>query len=171
MKKAIKAAISNFVHEHIITRFRIPKRLISYNGTPFVNKDVRSLLEKYLIKHRRSTPYYPQGNDLEEATNRFILKILRKMKNEYGGKWSSHLTDVLYACKSFLKIATRFSPFSLVYGIEVVALVELAFPTPRVVMEEILRESDNMHAKESVVDLKGLKERRELARSHCQRYQ
>ena len=59
MKKAIRAAISNFIHEHIVTWFGIPRKLISDNGTPFINKDVRSLLEKYCIKHRRSTPYYP----------------------------------------------------------------------------------------------------------------
>ena len=66
-----------------------------------------------------------------------ILKILKKMKREYGGRWSSHLTDVLKAYRSSLKIATRFSPFSLVYGIEVISPVELTIPTPRMVLKEI----------------------------------
>jgi len=52
-------------------------------------------VEAYHIKHRRSTLYYPQGNDQAKATNRVILKILKKMKREYEGKWNSHLTDVL----------------------------------------------------------------------------
>ena len=59
LKKATGAIVSNFIHEHIITRFGIPRRLISDNGTLFVNKDVKSLLEGYHIIHRRSTPYYP----------------------------------------------------------------------------------------------------------------
>ena len=62
MKKATGAAISNSIRKHIITWFESPRRLISDKGTLFVNKDMRSLLEKYCIKHRRSTPYYPQGN-------------------------------------------------------------------------------------------------------------
>ena len=74
-------------HENDITRFEIPKRLISDNGTPFVNKNVRSLSEKYCIKHKRSTPYYPQGNCVK-TINRVILKILRKMKHEYGANCS-----------------------------------------------------------------------------------
>ena len=74
--------------------FGIPRRLISDNRTPFINKDVRSLLEGYHIKHRRSIPYYPLGNGQAEATNRVILKILKKTKHEYRGKWISHLTDV-----------------------------------------------------------------------------
>lgn len=66
-----------------------------------------------------------------------ILKILKKMKREYGGRWSSHLIDVLKACRSSLKTATRFSPFSLVYGTEVISPVELTIPTPRMVLKEI----------------------------------
>ena len=95
LKKATKAAISNFIREHIIIRFGIPRRLISDNSTPFVNKDMKNLTEAYHIKQKRSMPYYPQGNGQVEATNRVILKILKKMKHEYEGKWSSHLTDVL----------------------------------------------------------------------------
>ena len=95
MKKAIGAAIANFVRGHIITRFGIPRRLISDNRTPFINKDMKGLTEAYHIKHRRSTPYYPQGKGQAEATNRVMLKILKKMKHEYGGKWSDHLADVL----------------------------------------------------------------------------
>ena len=95
LKKATRVAISNFIHEHIITQFGIPKRLISDNGTPFINKDVKNLTEAYHIKHKQSTPYYPQGNGQVEATNKVILKILKKIKHEYREKRSSHLTDVL----------------------------------------------------------------------------
>ena len=58
LKKATVATVANFIQEHIITRFGIPKRLIRDNGTPFMKK----LTEAYYIKHGRSTPYYPQGN-------------------------------------------------------------------------------------------------------------
>ena len=51
--------MENFIREHIITRFGIPKRLINDNGTPFNNKDIKNLIEAYYIKYGRSTPYYP----------------------------------------------------------------------------------------------------------------
>uniref|UniRef100_A0A2N9ID84 Integrase catalytic domain-containing protein n=1 Tax=Fagus sylvatica TaxID=28930 RepID=A0A2N9ID84_FAGSY len=60
LRKATGAAVANFIREHIITRFGIPYKLITDNGTPFINKDVREVLEHYRVKHRRSTPYYPQ---------------------------------------------------------------------------------------------------------------
>ena len=136
LKKATRATVANFVREHIITRFGIPRKLISDNGTPFINKDMKGLTEAYHIRHGRSTPYYPQGNGQVEATNRVMLKILKKMKHEYRGKWNDHMTNVLWACRSSVKTATGFSPFSLVYGTEAISLVELVVPTTRVVLEE-----------------------------------
>ena len=62
MKKVTGATVVNFIWEHIITQFRIPRRLISDNRIPFINKDMKNLAEAYYIKHGRSTPYYPQGN-------------------------------------------------------------------------------------------------------------
>ena len=76
--------MENFIREHIITRFGIPRRLISDNGTLFINKDMKGLTEAYYIKHGRSTPYYPQGNNQAEATNRVMLKILKKMNMSMG---------------------------------------------------------------------------------------
>ena len=65
LKKAIGPAVANFIREHIICRFGIPHKIFTKNGTPFVNKDVRKLLDHHHIKHRKSNPYYPQGNGQE----------------------------------------------------------------------------------------------------------
>lgn len=64
-----------------------------------------------------------------------ILKILKKMKHKYGGRWSSHLTD------------TGFSSFSLIYG------TELTVPTPSVVLEKIQGDANDTHTKERLVDM------------------
>uniref|UniRef100_A0A2N9EST4 RNA-directed DNA polymerase n=1 Tax=Fagus sylvatica TaxID=28930 RepID=A0A2N9EST4_FAGSY len=112
LRKATGAAVANFIREHIITRFGIPHKIISDNGTPFVNKNVREVLEHYRIKHRRSTPYYPQGNGQAEATNRMLLRILSKMVFDYGKGWNSHLADTLWAYRGSTKTATGFTPFS-----------------------------------------------------------
>ena len=87
-----------------------------------------------------------------------ILKILKKMKHEYGGKWSAHLTNVLWAYRSSLKTATRFSPFSLIYGTEAISPVELVIPTPRVVLEGIQEDTDSTINKGRLVDLEGPEE-------------
>ena len=40
MKKEIGSLMANFLRENIICCFRLPNRIISDNGTPFLNKDV-----------------------------------------------------------------------------------------------------------------------------------
>ena len=77
--KATLGAVVNFIKENIIIRFGVPHKIISDNGTPFVNNEMRKMLEFYQIKHHRSSPYYPQGNGQAEATNKTLIKIISKM--------------------------------------------------------------------------------------------
>ena len=118
--KATGGAVANFIKENIIIRFGVPHRIISDNGTPFVNNDVRKMLEFYQVKYHRSSLYYPQGNRQAEATNKTLIKIISKISQEYTGGWAVHLSNALWAYRSSSKSATGFSPFSLVYRTEVV---------------------------------------------------
>ena len=51
LRKATKGAIANFIKENIIVRFRVPHKIIIDNGTHFVNKKVRKMLEIYQVRH------------------------------------------------------------------------------------------------------------------------
>ena len=75
MKKATGNSVANFLRENIICHFRVPKKIISDNGTPFLNKDVCRVTEWYSISHMTSTPYYPKVNGQAEASNKRLLKI------------------------------------------------------------------------------------------------
>uniref|UniRef100_A0A2N9E3P2 RNA-directed DNA polymerase n=1 Tax=Fagus sylvatica TaxID=28930 RepID=A0A2N9E3P2_FAGSY len=169
LRKATGAAVANFIREHIITRFGIPYKLITDNGTPFINKDVREVLEHYRVKHRRSTPYYPQGNGQAKATNRMLLRILSKMVFDYGNDWKAHLADVLWAYRSSPKTATGFTPFSLVYGTYTISPTELVVPSPRVMQGSELEVDANMCAEAPMADLEGLDEARDLSKAKSQR--
>uniref|UniRef100_A0A2N9FFM0 RNA-directed DNA polymerase n=1 Tax=Fagus sylvatica TaxID=28930 RepID=A0A2N9FFM0_FAGSY len=145
------------------------KWLITDNGTPFINKDVREVLEHYRVKHRRSTPYYPQGNGQAEATNRMLLRILSKMVFDYGNDWKAHLADVLWAYRSSPKTATGFTSFSLVYGTDTISPTELVVPSPRVMQGSELEVDANICAEARMADLEGLDEARDLAKAKSQR--
>ena len=88
-------AVANFIKEDIIVRFGVPHRIISDNGTPFINSEMRKMLEFYQIKHHRLSPYYPQRNRQAEATNKTLIKIISKMSQEYTGGWVTHLPNAL----------------------------------------------------------------------------
>ncbi len=54
------------------------------NGMPFKNQEVATLCRKFEITQHFSTRYYPQGNGQAEATNKIILKILKKIVDTAG---------------------------------------------------------------------------------------
>ena len=78
------------------------------------------------------------------------------MKHEYEGKWSDHLADVLWACRSFMKTVTGFSSFSLVYGTEAISPMELVVPMPRVVLEKNQEGTEDTNNERRLADLEGL---------------
>ena len=87
--------ISKFILNYLIYHYCVPQAIISDNGTPFKNQEVCNLCEKFKIQHCFSTPYYPQGNGQAEATNKTILKILKKIVNDAGHDWNLQLNPAL----------------------------------------------------------------------------
>ena len=79
MKKATDSLVANFLRKNIIWGFGVPSKIISKNGTPFLNKDVCHLIEWYSISHMTSISYYPKGNGQAEPSNKRLLKIFGKM--------------------------------------------------------------------------------------------
>lgn len=75
MMRATGDAVANFIKENIICKFGIPKVILFYSETPFVNRQVRQLLASYGINQKTSTPHYPQGNGQVEVTNKSIIRI------------------------------------------------------------------------------------------------
>ena len=128
---------------------------------------MRKMLEFYQVKHYRSSPYYLQGNRQAEATNKTLIKIISKMSQEYTGGWTMHLPDAFWAYRNSPKSATDFSPFSLVYGIEVVSLAEIMTPSLRVM--QMQEKEKEVFVAEIYEDLEGLDERREEAQEHSHR--
>ena len=61
-----------FLHKHVVTRFGTPRAIISDEGSHFVNKWLKWLLDKYDVKHKIATAYHPQCNGQVERVNREI---------------------------------------------------------------------------------------------------
>ena len=60
-----------------------------------------------------------------------------------------------------MKTATRFSQFSLVYGVGAISPVELVVPTPRVVLEGSQEDTEDTNNERRLADLEGVEEERE----------
>ena len=66
------ALIAKLLYEHIWCRFGCPIKLISEQRGHFLNEIIDNLTHHYVVIHKKSTPYYPQGNNLEESTNKTL---------------------------------------------------------------------------------------------------
>jgi len=131
LRKATRGVVANFIKENIIVQFGVPHRIISDNGTPFVNREVGKKLEFYRVKHTGHRPITCKGIGRQKK-KKILIKIISKMNQEYSGGWATHLPDALWAYRSSPKSATGFSPFSLVYRTEVVSPAEVMIPSLRV---------------------------------------
>lgn len=60
---------------NILTRFGTPRALISDGGKHFRNKWLTTLLEKYGVNHKVTTPYHPQANEQMELANRYQANL------------------------------------------------------------------------------------------------
>ena len=121
--------VVKFLWIHIVTRFSIPHTIISDNGTNFTSHEVTNFCDKYKIKYRFSTPYYPQGNGQAEVSNRTLMSSLSKSLEKAKGKWVEKLPGVLWAYRTTKRIPTREIPFSLAYGAEAIIPTEVYMPT------------------------------------------
>ncbi|KAL6188761.1 hypothetical protein ACLB2K_040152 [Fragaria x ananassa] len=168
--KASGAAVCNFIREYIICRHGVPYKIVRDNGTPFVNREVSDMLKGYRVKHRKSTPYYPQGNGQAEATNKTLLIILSKMVFEYEKGWSTHLPDALWAYRMSRRTTTGFSPYSLVYGSEEISPVELTVLIARVLTVNDLEWDASSCFDWRLMDLEAADKQRQQAEENMKAY-
>jgi hypothetical protein len=124
-----------FIFNHIITRFEIPQAIVTDHGSHFQNFMTSELTEKLGLQHENSTPYYPQDNGQVEAIKKVLITMLQQKIGIHKTSWHTMLFSALWAYQTSMKSATGFTPFQLVYGIEVVMPIECEILSLKLVVE------------------------------------
>jgi hypothetical protein len=93
------------------------------------------LTDKLGLRHENSTPYYPQANDQVEAINKILITMLRRIIGIHKTTWHTMLFSALWAYQTSVKSAMGFTPFQLVYDIEVVLPIECEIPSLKLAVE------------------------------------
>ena len=78
LRKVNEDAVMDFLQDHIMTKFGVPISLVFDNATYFSSIRLTAFANERGIKLHYSANYYPQGNGLEESTNKNLIRILKK---------------------------------------------------------------------------------------------
>ncbi len=89
--------VSKFILYHIVCRFDIPSTIFTDHRGNFENLNMEELCTSLHMHHHFSSPYFPQGNGQAEATNKTLLKILKKVVNDFGRDWHLQINLALWA--------------------------------------------------------------------------
>src|ERR1700722_8151699 len=87
------------------------------------------------LRHDSSTPYYPQANGLVESINKVLVVMIRRIIGFHRLNWHNMLFSALWAYRTSVKTSTWFTPFQLVYGLEVVLPIECEISSLRMAIE------------------------------------
>ena len=79
-----------------------------------------------------SMSYYVQANGQVEAANKVVIGLIKKHVGKKPKNWHKTLDQILWACRTSLKEATRMTPFRLTYGHDAVLPVEICLQSTRI---------------------------------------
>nr|XP_009781101.1 PREDICTED: uncharacterized protein LOC104230061 [Nicotiana sylvestris] len=121
--------VVEFIWDHIICQFEIPKEIVCDNRPQFIGSKVTKFLEGLKIKRIKSSLYHPSANGQAESTNKVIIQNLKKKLEADKCKWPEELPCVLWAYQTTAKLSTGETPFSLVYGTKALIPIKVGEPT------------------------------------------
>ncbi|GKV11286.1 hypothetical protein SLEP1_g22551 [Rubroshorea leprosula] len=136
-----KKVVTCFIKREIICRYRQLEAIITNNASNLNNDMITVLCKQFKIKHLNSSPYQPKMNGAVEVPNKNIKKILAKMIVTYKD-WHEMLPYALHAYRTSIRTSTGATPYSLVYGMEVVLPIELEIPSMRSLSKSRIEEED-----------------------------
>ena len=127
---------------------------MSDNGKQFDNPKFRDFCAELRIRNYYSSPAHPQTNGQDEVTIRTLKAALKTKLENLKGKWVEYLLGVLWAYRTTRKPATQETPFTLAFGIEAVAPVEIGLKSPRIELEIVEQNEEAFRLNLNLLDEK-----------------
>ena len=96
------------------------------------------------FKQHHSFAYYALANGLAEAFNKTLCSLLKKVANRLKKYWPENIGEALWAFRTTFRTPTQATPYSIVYGVEVVLPLEHQIPSLKIAIQEGLFNEDNV---------------------------
>ena len=101
-----------------------PLEIVTDNGVENVNEIMRETMASLNIKHINTSPYHPQSNTKVKRFHCFLGDILSKLTERDRHNWNLYLTQALAAVRFSMSETTKFSPYYMLFGRDVVLPVD-----------------------------------------------
>jgi hypothetical protein len=103
-----------------------------------MSQQFREFMESMKIKLLNSFPYYAQANGQVEASNKVLIKIIKKRIKDNPRRWHEKLSEAMWKHRTSRHGAMKVTPFERVYGQEAVLPVEVSLQILRIIGQDYL---------------------------------
>ena len=115
LKRADSKSVVKFL-DLLSSRFGIPGRIISDNGSAFISEQVQQRANSLGINWMFTAPYMPKSNGMIERCNGEIIQRMKRFCFEHPRGWASQLDNVLWAIRTALHSSLGCSPAEVLMG-------------------------------------------------------
>jgi transposase InsO family protein len=81
--------------KHIVHRFGIPQTLTTNQVAAYMSHQFKKFAMSLGIKLLNSSPYYDQVNGQAKASNKTIIKLIKRKIEEKSRRWHEVLSEAL----------------------------------------------------------------------------
>jgi transposase InsO family protein len=141
-KQATNAVIIQFLETNILSRFECPIKIITDNVDAFKYKRIEKFCQDYNITLGHSMTYYPQGNKLEESSNKSLTRIIKRILQDNKRAWHKNLIYALWADQITTKKSISTSLFQIVYRTNMILPNALGPPIRKFLQEQEAETND-----------------------------
>lgn len=131
LRNVTAKAVVKCLEKGVFLQNGVCKYIYVDNGPQFISRDFRELMTKYNVPNIFYNPrYHPQTNQTERL-NRDIVRAIASYVRSDHRKWDQNIPEIQCALNTVVHESTKFTPFYLNHGREMVldgALLNLDVP-------------------------------------------
>ena len=117
MKSVSSSSLCSVLRDQWFLRNSVPEILITDNGSSFLSKDFKELLNRFEITHWLNSRYHSQANPVERV-NRTINAAIRTYVREDQRLWDTRLPEIEMILNTSVHSSTGFTPYFVTHGHE-----------------------------------------------------
>lgn len=108
--------VIKFLTREVIPRFGIPSQISSDNGSAFIQKTVKTVIQQLRIKQRLGCVYHPQSQGMVERVNGTLKAKLNKICADTRMNWVDALPLALMSYRMQTNRITNLTPHEMLTG-------------------------------------------------------